>query len=60
MLIHYYNNLGDGNVGKTSLLYVYAHGEFPEVRQYKFSNDIQTYVPTVFDNFFANLNKEGS
>jgi len=36
--------VGDGAVGKTSLLYVYNSGEFPE-----------EYVPTVFENVAKNV-----
>jgi len=36
--------VGDGAVGKTSLLYVYNNGEFPE-----------EYVPTVFENVAKNV-----
>jgi len=36
--------VGDGAVGKTSLLYVYNNGEFPE-----------KYVPTVFENVAKNV-----
>ena len=40
--------VGDGMVGKTSLLTCYAHGTFP-----------QEYVPTVFDNETVNLCLDG-
>jgi len=40
--------VGDGAVGKTSLLYVYNNGEFPE-----------EYVPTVFENVAKNATYKG-
>eukprot|EP00053_Salpingoeca_punica_P009580 m.85794 g.85794 ORF g.85794 m.85794 type:complete len:195 (+) comp15072_c0_seq3:555-1139(+) len=36
--------IGDGACGKTCLLFVFAHNEFPE-----------NYVPTVFENYVANI-----
>jgi len=40
--------VGDGAVGKTSLLYVYNNGEFPE-----------EYVPTVFENVAKSVTYKG-
>jgi len=40
--------VGDGAVGKTSLLIAFAKGTFPE-----------TYVPTVFENYTAQLEHSG-
>jgi len=40
--------VGDGAVGKTSLLIAYAKGNFPE-----------TYVPTVFENYTAQMDHNG-
>jgi len=40
--------VGDGAVGKTSLLYVYNNGEFPE-----------EYVPTVFENVAKDVKYKG-
>jgi len=36
--------IGDGAVGKTSMLIAFAKGSFPD-----------TYVPTVFENYTANM-----
>ncbi|KAL9648772.1 hypothetical protein ABK040_003707 [Willaertia magna] len=41
--------VGDGAVGKTCLLFVYANGEFPE-----------KYVPTIFDNYSTEVSVNGS
>lgn len=40
--------VGDGACGKTCLLMVFSKDEFPEV-----------YVPTVFDNYVADMNVDG-
>eukprot|EP00047_Mylnosiga_fluctuans_P002945 m.226698 g.226698 ORF g.226698 m.226698 type:complete len:191 (-) comp11460_c0_seq1:180-752(-) len=40
--------IGDGACGKTCLLIVFAHNEFPE-----------NYVPTVFENYVATLEVDG-
>ncbi|CAO3598277.1 small GTPase-binding protein [Absidia repens] len=41
--------VGDGHCGKTSLLVVYQNGTFPE-----------RYVPTVFENYIANVQLDNS
>jgi len=41
--------VGDGGCGKTSMLLVYAKGEFPSV-----------YVPTVFENFITSVELDGA
>lgn len=40
--------VGDGACGKTCLLFVFSRGAFPDI-----------YVPTVFDNYTANVDLDG-
>ena len=54
--------VGDGACGKTCLLIVFSKDEFPEV--IKSRNDviirkIQVYVPTVFENYVADIEVDG-
>jgi small GTP-binding protein len=41
--------VGDGACGKTCLLIVFSQDQFPEV-----------YVPTVFENYVADIDVEGT
>ena len=41
--------VGDGTCGKTCLLIVFSKDEFPEV-----------YVPTVFENYVADIEVDGT
>lgn len=51
--------VGDGGCGKTCLLISYSQGYFPEVshpldRSVYFTDLLQKYIPTVFENYIAN------
>ena len=64
--------VGDGGSGKTSLLFTYSKGEFPEVSflphcfflpSLKLSLSLfrfgQGYMPTVFENYVADVEVDG-
>ena len=52
--------IGDGACGKTCLLIVFANNEFPEVDgDFIEISHVQTYVPTVFDNYVASIDVDG-
>lgn len=58
--------VGDGACGKTCLLIVFSKGTFPEVRFARFwmvklaqACHIQFYVPTVFENYVADVEVDG-
>ena len=58
--------VGDGACGKTCLLIVFSKDEFPEVLNLNLiisiisnANLLQVYVPTVFENYVADIEVDG-
>ncbi|KAH9819909.1 P-loop containing nucleoside triphosphate hydrolase protein [Melampsora americana] len=54
--------VGDGACGKTCLLIVFSKGTFPEVYNPFFTpfvTAIEVYVPTVFENYVADVEVDG-
>ncbi|KAK8471325.1 hypothetical protein PHAVU_003G197900 [Phaseolus vulgaris] len=52
--------VGDGAVGKTSMLICYTSNKFPTGILFERTKLFHDYIPTVFDNFSANVVVEGT